>query len=239
MGCLVAATSSLAVAYAVGPTEIMMLVTGAVIVPSKSSLLFIALGGILGAGGCSIGAALTPHILWTNENAKGISEGIAEGIKTSLKPEIRQATINKASSLKHEISPIRAMNETEIQSAGCLIGLLGLGSVALVTAPTESVMLAAGGVGVPSSTSLLMMGMLGTLLPAGCSIGAAISLPLMSLYENFDPLVIGQKFASMIGWGRGHSLPVATQQDGLMESTLGKENVFPSITSAGLDRPIP
>ncbi|CAK0741358.1 membrane hypothetical protein [Gammaproteobacteria bacterium] len=193
MGCFLATTAGLATAYVMGPTELMMLVTGAVIVPSKSSLLFIALGGILGAGTCSLGASLAPSVLWANENFKGISERIHEGIKTTFKPKIEHGKTDT----NYITSEIRPMNKGEIQGAGCLLGFLGIGAVALATAPTEAVMLAAGGVGVPSSTSLLMMGMLGTLLPAGCSLGSAFSLPVVELYQNFDKAVIGQKFASL------------------------------------------
>lgn len=216
MGCFVATASSLALAYAIGPTELMMLVTGAVIVPSSSSLLFIALGGIMGAGTCGVGAALTPSFLWAKENAKGISEGITDGIKTSLKPKIGAVgSLEQGSHLK---SVVRPMNEDEIQGVGCLVGLLGLGAVALATAPTEAVMLAAGGVGVPSSTPLLMMGMLGTLLPAGCSAGAAASLPLMALYQNFDSVAIGQKLASIVNWSSSPSVTLHSVTESKHES---------------------
>lgn len=231
MGCLVATTSSLAIAYAIGPTELMMLVTGAVIVPSKSSLLFVALGGILGAGACSIGATLTPGVIWASENSPAISEKITDGIKTSLQPKIGRSILRKTGVIPTEPSVVQQMNEDEIKSAGCFLGALGLGSLALVTAPTESVMLAAGGVGLPSSTSLLMMGMLGTLLPAGCSIGAALSLPLVALYQNFDPTALGQKLASIIGWGS--PLPIAMYQGEIVKSK--HPDSIPSITSAGLE----
>lgn len=213
MGCFVATASSLALAYAVGPTQLMMLVTGAVIVPSSSSLLFLTLGGIMGAGSCGVGAALTPSFLWAKENSQGISEGITDGIKTTLNPKIGALRkIDAITNAKSDVSSgIRPMSEDEIQGVGCLVGFLGLGAIALATAPTEAVMLAAGGVGVPSNTPLLMLGMLGTLLPAGCSIGAAASLPLRVLYQNFDSVAIGQKLASMVGWIRP-SAPTALRE---------------------------
>jgi hypothetical protein len=239
VGCFAATTSSLAAAYAMGPTELMMLVTGAVIVPTTSSLLFIALGGILGAGACGVGAALTPSVLWAAENAEGISGGITEGIKTSLKPKIPSAVAKKMSVLEKEktdIPAIRPMNEGEIQGAGCLLGVLGLGAVALATAPTEAVMLAAGGVGVPSSTPLLMMGMLGTLLPAGCTFGAVASLPLMTLYQNFDTNAIGQKLASMVGWGKSSSPLVLRKTE---ESKAEQQAQSLSLSSAELSPNVP
>jgi|GEM_PF-3084089 len=210
VGCLVAGSSSLAAAYALGPTELMMLATGAVIVPSSSSLLFLALGGILGAGTCGVGAALTPSVMWAAENS--------EGIKASLKPEPHlfgrsaprkmDMTLD-AQATQQASALVRPMTEGELQGTGCLLGILGLGIVTLATAPTEIVMLAAGGVTAPSKTSLLMMGILGTVVPASCAIGSAASLPLIALYQNFDANAIGQKLAAVLGWGRSSPTSVA------------------------------
>jgi hypothetical protein len=227
MGCFVATTSSLAAAYAMGPTELMMLVTGAVIVPTTSSLLFIALGGILGAGACGVGAALTPSVLWATENSEGLSEGISEGIKTTLKPKISKSVSLKIGRTNRPSLSVRPMSEGEIQGMGCLVGVLGLGAVALATAPTEAVMLAAGGVGVPSNTPLLMMGMLGTLLPAGCTFGSVASLPLVDFYQNFDRAAMGQKLASLLGWGRSADTSVV---QGAMDQPKRKDSV-PSLTT--------
>jgi hypothetical protein len=209
----------------------MMLVTGAVIVPTTSTQLFIALGGILGAGACGVGASLVPSVLWATENAKGISKGITEGIKTGLKPKLRQPVAREVSVAGGaEFEPvIRPMNDDEIQGAGCLFGVLGLGAIALATAPTEAVMLAAGGVGVPSNTPLLMMGMLGTLLPAGCTFGEVASLPLLSAYQSFDTAAIGQKLSSMIGWGRASAASIVQQEDAV-DPTPESQGSLPSVT---------
>jgi hypothetical protein len=173
--------------------------------------------------------------LWATENAEGISQGITEGIKTTLKPKIPTVVTKKVGATdgakeggKQTTAMIRPMNEGEIQGAGCLLGVLGLGAVALATAPTEAVMLAAGGVGVPSSTPLLMMGMLGTLLPAGCTFGAVASLPLVTLYENFDSNAIGQKLAAFVGWGKSSS-PLVLQQE-KEELTIQRKEPNPSLT---------
>jgi len=177
VGCFFMGTSSLAAAYALGPTELMMLATGAVIVPSSSSLLFIALGGILGAGACSVGASLTPAVLWAKEN------------KASLLHR------------KETTPPPQAMTEAEVQSTGCLAGVLGFGAITLAAAPTEIVMLAAGGVTSPSSTSLLLMGILGTVVPASCTVGAAAALPVVAVYDRFDLEAVKQKITSIFGFG--------------------------------------
>ncbi len=191
VGCLIAGSGSLGAAYLLGPTEIMMLVTGAVIVPSTSSLLFLALGGILGAGACGAGASATPAVLWTANNASGISAALTPELPSGVKRTVKDPP-----------PAIQPMNEGEMQSAGCLLGVLGLGAVTLAVAPTEIVMLAAGGVTVPSKTSILLLGVLGTVIPASCTMGSAAALPLVSLYQNFDTNAIGQKLASMVGWGR-------------------------------------
>ncbi len=194
VGCLVASSGSLGAAYLLGPTEIMMLVTGAVIVPSSSSLLFLALGGILGAGSCGVGAAATPAVLWAANNA--------DGIEAKLTPTL--SSVNKRA-VKQDPPAVVPMNEGEMQGAGCLLGVLGLGAITLAAAPTEMVMLAAGGVTAPSKTSILMLGVIGTILPAGCTMGSAAALPLVALYQNFDTNAIGQKLASLVGWNRPSS----------------------------------
>ncbi|CAK0746475.1 conserved membrane hypothetical protein [Gammaproteobacteria bacterium] len=230
-GCFVAGSASLAAAYALGPTELMMLATGAVIVPSSSSLLFLALGGILGAGVCGVGAALTPTVMWAVENSSGI--------KANLKPESREpnpavptkANLTGDTIATQQAAVVRPMNEGEIQGTGCLLGILGLGAITLAAAPTEIVMLAAGGVTVPSKTSLLMMGILGTVVPASCTIGSAASLPLVALYKSFDTNAIGQRLASMLGWERWSPAPVALPA-GVEGAKIGGLDSLPSTTIA-------
>jgi hypothetical protein len=73
-----------------------------------------------------------------------------------------------------------------------------------------------------------MMGMLGTLLPAGCTFGAVASLPLVTLYENFDSNAIGQKLAALVGWGKSSS-PLVLQQEA-EELTIQRKKPEPSLT---------
>ncbi len=82
IGCLALAGPIMTAAYQYGPTEIMMLVTGAVIVPSSSAQLFISLGGILGAAICEVGSSLTPTAIWA---AKRLSWSSAENSNTASK----------------------------------------------------------------------------------------------------------------------------------------------------------
>ena len=223
VGCLAAGVPSLGVAYLLGPTEIMMLVTGAVIVPSKSSLLLLALGGILGAGTCSVGAAATPAVLWAANNAGAIT--------SSLAPSPPQTAVKASDAKSASVAPaaVVPMNEGEMQGAGCVVGVVGLGALTLAVAPTEMVMLAAGGVTAASKTSILMMGVLGTIIPASCTIGSAVTLPLVALYQNFDAHAVGQKLASLVGWGHASSsAPGGLQAVRSANPKLGKADVAPT-----------
>jgi hypothetical protein len=62
--CVLGATTGMAVSYAVGPSEVIMLVVGGVVVPSSSSILFWGLFGTIAAAGCTIGALATPAASW-------------------------------------------------------------------------------------------------------------------------------------------------------------------------------
>jgi len=212
VGCLALTSPIMAVAYALGPTEIMMLVTGAVIVPSSSAQLFISLGGILGAAACGVGAVLTPSVMWAVEKLGGAKvNSDVESQKDPMGAEEIANGHDTGADIQDESAEVSLMGEDEIQGAGCLIGVLGLGAITLATVPIEIVGLAAGGVAVPSNTTILLLGIVGTVVPAGCTLGAAASLPLVALYRNFDINAIGQGLASIIGWGRSSSSPRALQ----------------------------
>lgn len=226
-GCLALATPIMAAAYAVGPTEIMMLVTGAVIVPSSSTQLLISLGGILGAAACSVGAAITPNVLWTVE-ALGHKQNSASAEK-SVPGELKPVSLTASA----PVEPVEPVDEGMMQGAGCLVGVLGISAITLATAPVEIVGLAAGGVTIPTTSASLFLGMAGTVVPAGCSIGAAAALPLLTLSRNLRLDVIGQAVAALFGWGESQSLPSdkflymeankpAISKDSLVEGNLTK-----------------
>jgi hypothetical protein len=62
--CILGATTGMAASYAVGPSEVIMLVVGGVVVPSSSSILFWGLFGTIAAAGCAIGELATPATSW-------------------------------------------------------------------------------------------------------------------------------------------------------------------------------
>jgi len=63
-GCVISATGTMAATYAAGPSEIIMLVVGGLIVPSSSEVLFIGLMSTMASMACGAGAAITPAVLW-------------------------------------------------------------------------------------------------------------------------------------------------------------------------------
>ncbi len=63
-GCIISGTATMAATYALGPSEMIMLIVGGLIVPSNSASLFISLLGTMGSMGCGAGAAITPAVLW-------------------------------------------------------------------------------------------------------------------------------------------------------------------------------
>lgn len=195
-GCLALATPIMAAAYAVGPTEIMMLVTGAVIVPSSSAQLLISLGGILGGAACGIGSAITPNIVWMFETFQQPASSTQHEVASS---DLQPVAIIEKTGLAVAEEPV---NEDLVQGLGCLAGVIGISAITLASAPVEIVGLSAGGVTVPTNSSILFLGMAGTVVPAGCTIGAAISLPMLVLSRNLRLDAIGQAITSLFDWNQ-------------------------------------
>lgn len=63
-GCILSSTATMTATYLAGPAEVIMLVVGGLIVPSSSSVLFVALMGTMASMACGAGAAITPAVLW-------------------------------------------------------------------------------------------------------------------------------------------------------------------------------
>jgi hypothetical protein len=62
--CVAGATAGMTASYIAGPSEVIMLVVGGVVVPSSSSILFWGLFGTIAAAGCAIGELATPATSW-------------------------------------------------------------------------------------------------------------------------------------------------------------------------------
>ncbi len=64
VGCLVSGGGALAATYAAGPSELVMLMMGGLVVPSSSSVLFISLIGTITSVACGAGVAVAPLADW-------------------------------------------------------------------------------------------------------------------------------------------------------------------------------
>lgn len=62
--CIAGATTGMVASYVAGPSEVIMLVVGGLVVPSSSSILFWGLFGTIAAAGCTIGSLAVPAISW-------------------------------------------------------------------------------------------------------------------------------------------------------------------------------
>lgn len=69
--CVLGATAGMAMTYAAGPNEVIMLVVGGVVVPSSPTVLFLSLFGTMAAAGCTIGALSTPAVSWLYQRYQG------------------------------------------------------------------------------------------------------------------------------------------------------------------------
>ncbi|KOR33086.1 hypothetical protein TI05_03145 [Achromatium sp. WMS3] len=72
LGCVIAATTTMATAAAVGPSEIIMLWGGGMLFPSRPATVWLSLFAQIGVSSCIIGAIITPAIIWTIEQADNI-----------------------------------------------------------------------------------------------------------------------------------------------------------------------
>ncbi len=70
---------------------------------------------------------------------------------------------------------IRAMTDTEKAAAGCVISSVATMGVVYAIGPSEFVMNVVGGLIVPSSSSVLFVGLLSTIASMACGAGAAIT----------------------------------------------------------------
>jgi hypothetical protein len=69
VGCLVSGGGALAATYAAGPSELVMLLMGGLVVPSSSSVLFISLIGTMTSVACGAGVAAEPLVEWVWDQA--------------------------------------------------------------------------------------------------------------------------------------------------------------------------
>jgi hypothetical protein len=193
--CLGFAAASMVSAYALGPMEALMLMSGAQHVATGPLAMFIPMFSILGGGACALGAAAMPSLSWLmdqSDNIAGQMKSWTDDITNS--PSRKERTTDgglvesKEGSKDEEAAkappPIRPMTETEVQSAGCVTGALaGLGA-SMASSPMEVAMLSSGATTIVSTTPLLGLGLLATIVGAGCGIGSLIAVPMMAFMNN-------------------------------------------------------
>lgn len=198
--CLGGAALSMGAAYAAGPSELMMVVTGAMHVPSGSSVMFIPMMSILGGGTCAMAAAATPAVSWAIEQSDTIGAQFAsltDGWLGASAP-VQYASAGTDDAGKDVASPsVRPMTEPETQSAGCIVGALSGFGASVATAPMEVAMLSSGATTVASSTPILGLALVGTIIASGCGIGSAAALPVTALLGNLG--TIGDSLLSAAG----------------------------------------
>jgi len=71
IGCLVTSGATVSASMAAGPTELLMIAAGGLLVPSGSTALMVGLTATLFAAACSVGSTATPAVLWLTEQVNG------------------------------------------------------------------------------------------------------------------------------------------------------------------------
>ncbi len=190
--CLGGATAAMAAVYAAGPSESLMLLSGAMHVPSSSAVMFIPLLSILGGGSCALAAAAQPAIGWAIEQSDSIAAQFATTTSSwfAARPDsLMYASAGADDANKDSAAPtVRALTEGETQSAGCIAGALAGFAGAMATSPGEVAMLSSGATTIVSTTPILALGLLGTIVVSGCGIGTFAILPIQAFFNNFSAI---------------------------------------------------
>lgn len=77
-GCGVAGAGAVAASYLVGPSEVLMLWGGGMVVPSGSVMLGVVLLAQIGTTFCAIGVLATPTVLWAYDQSGNIAARLAQ-----------------------------------------------------------------------------------------------------------------------------------------------------------------
>ena len=205
--CLAGATAAMVAVFAAGPTEGIMILSGAMHLPSSTAVMFIPLMSILGGGACAIGAAAQPAVSWAIEQADNIASNVAaagQSVTASVTGAVTGAGDAGKAGKETPAPDVRALTEGETQSVGCVAGALAGFGAALATSPMEVAMLSSGANTVVSTTPILALGLIGTIVASGCAIGTFAILPIQAFFNNFstigDELVSGlSHFGTMVG----------------------------------------
>ena len=212
--CLAGTTAAMVAVFAAGPTESLMILSGAMHVPSGTAVLFIPLLSILGGSACAIGAAAQPAISWAIEQSDNIAAEVsAAGQSLFTAPSAPPAPASPTEAAA--ATAVRPLTEGETQSVGCVAGALAGFGAALASSPMEVAMLSSGANTVVSTTPILALGLVGTIVASGCAIGTYAILPIQAFFNNFstigDSVVSGLgQIGNMVGIGARRAPAVAS-----------------------------
>lgn len=80
VGCAAVAAVGLAATVAAGPSEIIMLWGGGMLVPSGAAAIWVTILAQIGVSGCALGAVATPTVLWFMDQSDNISAKLSQSI---------------------------------------------------------------------------------------------------------------------------------------------------------------
>lgn len=195
--CLAGATLAMAAAFAAGPTESLLLISGAMQVPSGTAVMFIPLLSLLGGAACSVASGAQPAVHWAIEQSDTIAAQASAAGRSVLGLRAGAPADGPAGSdgsgkdkgdkagAVQPVAPVRPLTEDETQSVGCVGGALAGFGAAMASSPMEIAMLSAGAATVVSSTPILFLGLVSSIVASGCAIGNYAILPAQALVENF------------------------------------------------------
>ncbi len=222
--CLAGAAAAMTAVFAAGPTESLMILSGAMHLPTSTAVLVIPLLSILGGGACAIGAAAQPAVSWAIEQSDNIAANIAAAGPTLFAASSDDSP--GAARKEDPVPPVRPLTEGETQSVGCVAGALAGFGAAMATSPMEVAMLSSGANTVVSSTPVLALGLLGTIVASGCAIGTYGILPIQAFFSNFtaigDSLVSGLSgIGTMVSDGAARTLALLNGRSPAVEIADG------------------
>jgi len=192
IGCIASAAATMVATYAVGPSEIIMLVVGGVIVPSSSSVLAASLMATMASLGCVGGATITPLVTraWKELNEEQpASVPVTEEVATL--PSEMQALANAQQDQGER-------DYTYAQGMGCIVAGGGSALAGAAIGASETLMITAGGLLVPSASPTLWLGIISTLVAGTCSLGAVATPGLLWAYEQKEN--IGDSLSQVAGF---------------------------------------
>ena len=188
--CLAGTAAAMVAVFAAGPTESLMILSGAMHLPTGTAVLFVPLMSILGGSACAIAAASQPAVSWAIEQSDNIAAQVGAAGRSVFadRSDLPPAGPGGKDNSDDAVPAVRPLTEGETQSVGCVAGALAGFGAAMATSPMEVAMLSSGANTVVSTTPILALGLLGTIVVSGCGIGTYAILPIQAFVNNFSTI---------------------------------------------------